>query len=133
MSAPSSPGQPADSSVRPRIRVLLGADIALGPGKVDLLDAIEEAGTLAGAAQHLDMSYMRAWKLVQTMNACFREPLVETTRGGKGHGHAVLTASGKAVRDLYRKMEAEFLAAVEGSWEELKTHLADEASISLTK
>jgi molybdate transport system regulatory protein len=97
----------------------------LGPGKVDLLDAIEEAGTLAGAAQRLGMSYMRAWKLVQTMNACFREPLVETTRGGSAHGHASLTATGKAVRGLYRRMEAEFLAAVDGSWQELREHLAE--------
>jgi molybdate transport system regulatory protein len=119
------------SSVRPRIRVLRGSDIALGPGKVDLLDAIEEAGTLAGAAQRLGMSYMRAWKLVQTMNACFREPVVETTRGGKAHGHATLTDSGRAVRDLYRRMETEFQEAVDGSWQELRTHLAE--SISLTK
>lgn len=119
------------SSVRPRIRVLRGSDIALGPGKVDLLDAIEEAGTLAGAAQRLGMSYMRAWKLVQTMNACFREPLVETTRGGKAHGHATLTESGRAVRDLYRRMETEFQEAVDGSWQELRIYLAD--SISLTE
>lgn len=119
------------SSVRPRIRVLRGSDIALGPGKVALLDAIEEAGTLAGAAQSLGMSYMRAWKLVQTMNACFREPLVETTRGGKAHGHAALTGSGRAVRDLYRRMEAEFQEAVDGSWQELRKHLAE--SISLTE
>jgi molybdate transport system regulatory protein len=115
------------SSVRPRIRVLRGSDIALGPGKVDLLDAIEEAGTLAGAAQRLGMSYMRAWKLVQTMNACFREPLVETTRGGKAHGHAALTDSGRAVRDLYRRMEAEFQEAVDGSWKELRAYLAESA------
>ncbi|MES1241548.1 MAG: LysR family transcriptional regulator [Acidobacteriota bacterium] len=124
---------PPGSSVRPRIRVLLGSDIALGPGKVDLLDAIEEAGTLAGAAQHLGMSYMRAWKLVQTMNACFRGPLVETTRGGKAHGHAALTGPGRAVRDLYRRMEAEFLVAVDGSWRELRAHLDEDDSISLTK
>jgi molybdate transport system regulatory protein len=129
MSSPDSSG----SSVRPRIRVLLGSDIALGPGKVDLLDAIEEAGTLAGAAQRLGMSYMRAWKLVQTMNACFREPLVETTRGGKAHGHAALTDSGRSVRDLYRRMEAEFLVAVDGSWQELRAHLDEDDSISLTK
>jgi molybdate transport system regulatory protein len=129
MTSPSTPR----SAVRPRILVLRGPDIALGPGKVDLLDAIEAAGTLAGAAQTLGMSYMRAWKLVQTMNACFREPLVETTRGGKAHGHASLTASGRAVRDLYRRMEAEFQEAVDGSWQELRTHLAEPASISLTK
>lgn len=113
------------SSIRPRIRVLRGSDIALGPGKVDLLDAIVETGTLAGAAQHLGMSYMRAWKLVQAMNACFREPLVETSRGGTGHGHASLTETGKAVRDLYRRMEAESVEAMDPAWREMQGYLAE--------
>lgn len=113
------------STLRPRIRVLRGSDIALGPGKVDLLDAIEETGTLAGAAQRLGMSYMRAWKLVQAMNVCFREPLVETSRGGSGHGHAFLTDSGKAVRDLYRRMEADSLRAADPAWQDLKAYLAE--------
>lgn len=101
---------------------MLGPEVALGPGKVDLLDAIEETGTLAGAAQRLGMSYMRAWKLVQAMNSCFREPLVETSRGGRGHGQAALTGTGRALRDLYRRMEAESLRAVEPSWQELQAY-----------
>jgi molybdate transport system regulatory protein len=113
------------ATFRPRFRVLRGSDIALGPGKVDLLDAIEETGTLAGAAQHLGMSYMRAWKLVQAMNGCFREPLVETSRGGSGHGHASLTETGKAVRDLYRRMEADSLEAADPAWKELQGYLAE--------
>ncbi|HEX5717743.1 MAG TPA: LysR family transcriptional regulator [Thermoanaerobaculia bacterium] len=113
------------SALRPRFRVLRGSDIALGPGKVDVLDAIEETGTLAGAAQHLGMSYMRAWKLVQAMNGCFREPLVETSRGGSGHGHASLTDTGKAVRDLYRRMEADSLKAADPAWKELQGYLAE--------
>ena len=116
------PGKPA--TLRPRFRVLRGTDIALGPGKVDLLDAIEETGTLAGAAQRLGMSYIRDWKLVQALNGCFREPLVETSRGGSGHGHAFLTNAGKAVRDLYRRMVADSLAAVDPAWQELQGYLA---------
>ena len=112
------------AALRPRFRVLRGSDIALGPGKVDLLDAIGETGTLAGAAQRLGMSYMRAWKLVQAMNRCFREPLVETARGGTGHGHAFLTDTGRTVRDLYRRMEAESLQAADPAWQELQAHLA---------
>jgi molybdate transport system regulatory protein len=111
--------------LKPRLRVLHGTEIALGPGKVALLDAIEESGTLAGAAQALGMSYMRAWKLVRTMNACFREPLVETSRGGTGHGKALLTETGRRVRALYRAMEDTCLQAVEPSWNELTAHLAD--------
>jgi molybdate transport system regulatory protein len=111
------------NSLHPRLRVRHGDEIALGPGKADLLDAIEKTGTLGGAAQLLGMSYMRAWKLVQTMNACFREPLVETSRGGNLRGSAALTATGRAVRDLYRRMEAESLRATEADWKELSALL----------
>ena len=82
-------------TLHPRLRVLRGEEIALGPGKADLLQAVAEAGTLAEAAKRLGMSYMRAWKLVQTMNACFKEPLVATTRGGSERGHATLTEAGR--------------------------------------
>jgi molybdate transport system regulatory protein len=112
------------SGVRPRIRVLSGGEIALGPGKVAVLAAVEEHGSLADAARALGMSYMRAWRLVQTMNACFREPLVETRRGGRVHGGAALTAAGAAVLALYRRMERDSLAAMAAAWEELRGFLA---------
>ena len=57
------------NAVWPRLRVLHGKEIALGPGKVSLLEEIERTGTLAEAARGLGMSYMRAWHLLQTMNA----------------------------------------------------------------
>jgi molybdate transport system regulatory protein len=113
------------NSFRPRLRVLHGDQIALGPGKADLLAAIESAGTLAEAAKVLGMSYMRAWKLLQIMNSCFKEPLVATARGGSERGHASLTGTGKAVLDLYRRMEDEARNASEPAWQELLKHLAD--------
>lgn len=113
------------NAVRPRLRVYHGDEIALGPGKVDLLQAIDEAGTLAEAARRLGMSYMRAWKLLQTMNSCFKEPLVDTARGGAGHGKATLTATGRAALTLYRRMELEAAQAIEPAWRELLGHLED--------
>lgn len=71
------------------------------------------------------MSYMRAWKLLQTMNACFKEPLVDTARGGAEHGRATLTATGRAALDLYRRMEREASQAVEPAWRELLGYLAE--------
>jgi molybdate transport system regulatory protein len=112
-------------SLRPRLRVLYGELIAFGPGKAKLLEAIESTGTLAEAASQLGMSYMRAWKLVQTMNACFKEPLVQTLRGGTGRGHAELTATGRAVLDLYHRMEEESVRAAGEAWREMCGHLAD--------
>jgi molybdate transport system regulatory protein len=119
------PRAAATNAVRPRLRVFHGDEIALGPGKVDLLQAIDESGTLAEAARRLGMSYMRAWKLLQTMNAAFREPLVDTARGGSGHGRATLTATGRAALTLYRRMERETARAIEPAWEELRGYLAE--------
>jgi molybdate transport system regulatory protein len=97
--------------LRPRLRVLRGEEIVLGPGKAELLEAIAKTGELRRAAGRLGMSYMRAWKLVQMMNGAFREPLVATTRGGAGHGAARLTKTGRTVLDLYREMERRSLGA----------------------
>ncbi len=114
----------AATQVRPRLRVLHGGEVALGPGKVELLAAIADHGCLAAAARTLGMSYMRAWRLIQTMNACFREPLVSTQRGGSLHGGAALTASGREVLVLYRRMEQTSLEAIAASWDELRSYLA---------
>lgn len=125
--SPADPG----CTVLPRLRVLVGGEIALGPGKVALLEAIEAHGTLAQAADALDMSYMRAWKLVQTMNVCFRGPLVETARGGRGKGSARLTPLGREVARLYRRMEAESLQAVSATWTTLRASLAGSDATTL--
>src|SRR6202035_381046 len=110
--------------VRTRIRVLHGEEIALGPGKADLLEEIDRDGTIAGAARRLGMSYNRAWLLLQTMNDCSREPLVETARGGSRRGHASLTPTGRAVLALYRRMERESLEALAPAWRDLLQFLA---------
>ncbi|HSP07577.1 MAG TPA: molybdenum transport protein, partial [Acidobacteriota bacterium] len=91
-------------TVRPRFRVYYGTEIAIGPGKEELLQAIEKTGSIHGAAVSLKMSYMRAWQLVRTMNSCFRSPLVETIRGGKHSGGAWLTPLGRRVLELYRRL-----------------------------
>jgi molybdate transport system regulatory protein len=109
--------------LRPRLRVLRGAEVALGPGKVALLEAIERAGTIAGAARALRMSYMRAWTLVRTMNRSFRRPLVAAARGGAGRGTTRLTADGRAVVALYREMEARAQRAAAAPWRRLRGRL----------
>ncbi len=108
----------------PRLRVLCGAEIALGPGKARLLQGIADLGSLSAAARELDMSYMRAWRLVHTMNACFRAPLVELSRGGREQGGALLTPTGLRVLALYREMELRSRDAIDLPWRELATLLA---------
>ena len=74
--------------LEPRIRILLGSSIAIGPGKAALLAAIGDTGSIAAAGRRMGMSYRRAWVLTKTMNACFREPLIEAAKGGIGGGGA---------------------------------------------
>jgi molybdate transport system regulatory protein len=107
-------------SVLPRIRILRGRDIALGPGKVELLALIRQTGSINQAARRMGMSYMRAWSLVRTMNRCFRKPLVAVARGGEGGGGAVLTETGVTVVELYRRMETASLRATAPAWGELR-------------
>jgi molybdate transport system regulatory protein len=107
----------------PRIRVVFGRDIALGPGKVELLEHIAQTGSLRKAAAAMDMSYMRAWTLVQIMNHCFKKPVVVTKRGGVQGGAAHLTETGKIVLALYRRMEAKSLQATRSLQKELTRHL----------
>lgn len=86
------------------LRITLGSDIAIGPGKAELLEGIRETGSIAAAGRRMKMSYKRAWTLIDSMNACFREPVVETSRGGHAHGGATLTATGEAVLASYQRM-----------------------------
>jgi molybdate transport system regulatory protein len=65
------------------IRVDLDDDGRLGPGKVLLLERIEQHGSISAAGRSMNMSYRRAWELVSEMNACFREPLVTAKMGGR--------------------------------------------------
>jgi len=93
------------TSASPRVRILIGAATALGPGKVGLLQAIDAHGSISGAAREMSMSYRRAWMLVDTMNSCFTSDLVVTSTGGKGGGGAEVTELGHEVMRRYRDME----------------------------
>ncbi len=112
---------------RPRLRILLGADIAIGPGKADLLDAIARSGSISAAAREMGMSYRRAWVLVDTMNRCFREPLVVTVKGGSSGGGAQVTEFGLDILSRYRAMELTAAAAVANEMRDFTRLLATAA------
>jgi molybdate transport system regulatory protein len=114
------PKKSAGFLLRPRFRVEHGPDIALGPGKVELLERIRETGSIAEAAKRMEMSYMRAWTLVKTMEDCFREPLIQVARGGARHGGARLTEVGEKVIALYRCLEEQSASATADTWHELQ-------------
>ncbi|MGC9418093.1 MAG: winged helix-turn-helix domain-containing protein [Rhodovulum sp.] len=94
-----------DPSPSLRIRIVFGAEAMLGPGKADLLEKIRETGSISAAGRAMSMSYKRAWSLVEEMNNAFREPLVDSTRGGARGGGARLTEAGETVLANYRKLE----------------------------
>ena len=87
-------------------------EIAMGPGKVDLLVAIDATGSISQAAKQLGMSYRRAWSLVDTMNRCFKEPLITTETGGDHGGGARVTSFGRDVLDRFNAMQAKADAAI---------------------
>ncbi len=78
----------------------------MGPGQADLLEAIGSAGSISAGARSMRMSYRRAWLLVDTMNSCFRSPLVTTEKGGPEGGGASLTPLGRDVLRSYRALAA---------------------------
>jgi len=96
----------AGKSLRITIRLYCGNEIAMGPGKADLLEAIRAQGSISGAGRAMGMSYRRAWLLVDTMNRCWKEPLVATAPGCAHGGGARLTESGTKVLAHYRRLQA---------------------------
>ena len=112
--------------LEPRLRILLGTSIAIGPGKAALLEAIGETGSIAAAGRRMGMGYRRAWVLAKTMNDCFRQPLIEAAKGGIGGGGARLTAMGCEVLALYRSMEDHAAAAVISDMETLRALMVEQ-------
>ncbi|KQU53184.1 ModE family transcriptional regulator [Sphingomonas sp. Leaf339] len=96
-----------------KAQLFCGTEAALGPGKVSLLDAIEQEGSISAAGRLLGMSYRRAWLLVDGMNRCFTDRLVDTTAGGGQNRGARLTAAGREARAAYRQMEADLARAAD--------------------
>jgi molybdate transport system regulatory protein len=93
--------------IKIKIQLFCGSEIAMGPGKADLLDAIRREGSISAAGRSLGMSYRRTWLLVDVMNRCWSAPLVETSAGGAHGGGARVTALGEEILDLYRQLQAQ--------------------------
>lgn len=96
-----------------RFRLRIGTDreLALGPGKVALLEAIRDTGSISAAGRKLGMSYRRAWLLVDALNRAFAEPVTETSTGGREGGGTALTSTGEEIIRRYRRIEALATAA----------------------
>lgn len=96
-----------DPILKLKIQLFCGDEIAMGPGKADLLDAIRAQGSISGAGRAMGMSYRRAWLLVDAMNRCWKRPLVETSPGSTHGGGARVTPFGEDVLTHYRALQAQ--------------------------
>lgn len=89
-----------------KLQLICGEYFAIGPGKAEVLEAIAQAGSIRAAGKALGMSYRRTWLLVDEMNRCFSERLVETLTGGGRERGARLTSTGREVLTAFRELEA---------------------------
>jgi len=96
-----------------RFRVDFGLGEAVGPGKIALLEHIRESGSLSQAARDLDMSYRRAWLLLESLNVSFHERVAISSKGGRGGGGAALTPFGDELIRCYRAFEGEVQSRAE--------------------
>ena len=95
--------------VQLHLRIIKGRHRAIGPGKIALLEAIEDAGSISAAARKLGMSYRRAWLLVDDLNRRLSKTVVQTAPGGKHGGGATLSPTGRRLIALYRDIERKAL------------------------
>lgn len=107
-----------------KIMLFCGEVTAIGPGKAELLEAIEREGSISAAGRAMGMSYRRAWTLVDTMNRCWTEPVVQTAVGGGAKGGAKLTAFGVRLLGAYRELEGRLMdAAADGPFHDFEQDL----------
>ncbi len=88
------------------MRVTAGETISVGPGKISLLEAIQETRSITAAARSIGMSYRRAWVLIDELNASLKRPAVRSAKGGEHGGGSDLTEVGESLIGLYRRIEA---------------------------
>jgi molybdate transport system regulatory protein len=101
---------PTDGPLRVKVQLVCGMGTAMGPGKADILEAIDSVGSISAAGRELGMSYRRTWLLVDMMNRSWAEPLIDTLPGGARTG-AKLTDCGRRVLAAYRGLESTLMRA----------------------
>jgi molybdate transport system regulatory protein len=112
------------------LRIDLDDDERIGPGKIQLLEQIRESGSISAAGRAMDMSYKRAWDLVDEINRICRQPAVDRQTGGKNGGGAALTPFGESLVARYRKIERDAAAAVRKELAALRSEIGKPKKIA---
>lgn len=107
-----------------RMRIYRDDSIAIGPGRITLLEAIDQTGSISAAARLLKMSYRRAWLLVNDTNNALTQPAVTSSEGGVSGGGSQLTETGRALITHYRNIEQEAARAAQADIEALTELIA---------
>lgn len=118
--SPRSAQTTQGARMRTHLRFMLDDEIAFGPGKADLLEAIRDTGSISAAGKQLGMSYRRAWLLVDAMNRCFKSPLVETAAGGFAGGGATISPLGGEILSKYRAIEVDVMKVTDKAFADIK-------------
>ena len=111
--------------LRLNLRLTFPGGVPLAHGKAELMELIRETGSIRQAAAKMDMSYRRAWLLVDELNHMFREPSIETKQGGKSGGGAALTPFGEDLLKRFRQMEKRTMKALAADLEWLAGHQSE--------
>lgn len=119
------PVRPPANKTSLHLRIDFGAERSIGPGKIRLLELINETGSISAAGRALAMSYRQAWLLIDELNRMFKAPVVVGQTGGGGGGGAVVTPIGNDVVRLYRDMEQRAYGASTGTLRSLTRLLGD--------
>lgn len=107
------------------VRLRFADDARLGPGKIALLEAVGRTGSIAAAGRDMNMSYRRAWLLIDSLNRMFDAPVVHASPGGANGGGAALSELGRELVEAYRAMEADTVAAIERHFAALRARMPE--------
>lgn len=118
---------------RLNLRLHFTQGLTFGRGKADLLQAIDDEGSISAAGRRMGMSYRRAWNLVEEMNLAFVEPLIDSARGGSGGGGAALTDKGRQILAHYRALEDLLRTAGAPLLDDMRLSLADSTPVLNTE
>ena len=90
--------------IRPRL--FIGGELLVGPGKIDLLRAVRETGSISAAARATGVGYKRAWTLLDEIRQACGADVIASSAGGSGGGGATVTAFGESLIAHYEAVEA---------------------------